>query len=127
MERKQVHLTLDQAKERLEYWKKWLRLSDWDIVVRVARSYDMPANTQGRCEWTDSRKEALIKLLDPTDWDPSTIYPQDMEVTLVHELIHLHLSVLADRRSASIEDTILEQAIHALAYSLVGLDRKSNA
>lgn len=124
MERKQVHLTLDQARDRLEYWKQQLRLSDWDIVVRIARAYDMPANTQGRCEWTDSRKEALIKILDPTDWDKDIIFPQDMEVTLVHELIHLHLSVLTNKQSESIEDTVLEQAIHALAYALVGLDRK---
>lgn len=83
-----VLLSLDDLKSRLAFWQATLRLSDWDIKVVIKRAFDMPHDTQGRCEWVLSRKEAFIKILDPQDWDPTCSYPQDMEDIILTFLEH---------------------------------------
>ena len=116
-------LSHDDLQDRLSYWKGVLRLNDWDIKVVVKRGFDMPHDTQGRCEWVLSRKEAFIKILHPDDFDPTCSYPQDMEATLVHELTHLHMGTFAAVEEDSPLDIAMEQAIHAISYALVGLQR----
>lgn len=124
IERKQVHLTHEELQERLAYWQPLLHLGQWDIKVRIARVFDFPnTNTQGRCEWTIERHEALIRILDPADWDPAIIYPQDMETTLVHELLHLHAAPFDTFESETPNNAALEQLIHHVAYALTHLER----
>ena len=113
---------LDQS---LAYWKKVLRLEAWDVKAKISRANDMPRDTQGRCEWTYTRREALIKLLDPVDWDSTIIYPQDHECTLVHELLHLLLSPLDDYDEGTEKNKHLETIIHSMSLSLVELKRNT--
>jgi len=122
---KEVHLTQDQAEGLLVEWKHRLRLQDWNIKVKVARGngLDLPCGVQGRCEWTLPRKEAFIRLMNPMDWDPDTCWPQDMEATLVHELLHLHFAPFDTFEVNTPEDTAIEQAIRAISDSLVQAKR----
>lgn len=105
-------------------WQKALRLQDWKLAVRIARGngLDLPPDTQGRCEWTLGRKEALIRILDPVDFPLDCSWPQDMEVTLVHELLHLHFAPFDDFEG--LKDTLSEQAINAISHALVEVSRK---
>lgn len=121
----QVHLTLEQAETLCREWQETLRLQDWDIKVKIARGngLDLPEGVQGRCEWVLAKRLAFIRILDPVDWDKTILWPQDMEATLVHELLHLHFAPFDDFPEDSQKNTATEQAIVALSFSLVNLKR----
>ena len=124
-QRIECHLTEESLQDELAFWKRLLHLEQWDIVARIARGngLDLPEQVQGRCNWTISRHEALIRIMNPIDWDKGIIFPQDMEATLVHELLHLHLAPFDNFKSDTAEDNALEQAIHHLSLALVSLRR----
>lgn len=66
---------------------------------------------------------AIIHIIDPIDYDPSIIVEQDIEKTVVHELLHLHLAEWSDMTEDG-TPVSGEQAINALASALVNLNRK---
>lgn len=105
----------------LKYWQEILRLQDWDIKVRLARHYEMSSTDQGDCSFLESKKTAVIQVLDSADYNPTHAWPQDQEQTLVHELIHLHLCYTATDGRLRIAE---EQAVHVLSHALVGLKRE---
>lgn len=120
-----IHLTQEQAEVLLPVWQKILRVSDWKVKVRIARGngLEIDTHTQGTCEWVNTKKQGYIKLLDPIDWDHTLAYPQDMEVTLVHELLHLLFQPFDTFEGGTPQHNAMEQAIDILSYSLVGLRR----
>jgi len=117
-----VILTIEQL--RAEYLPKWtriLRLQDWNIDISVKRERDMFTAAVGGCvNFHFEKRHAIIQILDPIDFDPDTPCKpdQDMEQTLVHELLHLHLTQWKEDHKP-----FEEQAIHAIAQALILLDR----
>lgn len=91
-------------------WQKILRLDAWSVVASYRRAYDMDAMHQGRINWVDRRREAVLAVLDPADYDPACIFPQDVERTVCHELMHLLLAPL-DREESKVQ---IEQIMHVL-------------
>lgn len=71
-----------------------------------------------------SLKEATIRLLDPIDFPPDRDAPQDIELDLCHELLHLHMAPFAPSTN-TLQDTMMEQAIESIAKALVSLKRRS--
>lgn len=113
-----------EAQEACDVWKKILKLADWDIVVRIGRASQMSTlDRMGQVSYTLNKRSAVITLLDPEDYSNS-IWPLDHELTLVHELVHLHL-VFTDPfiDSHNALNTLLEQAVESLSAALVGLNR----
>lgn len=111
---------LETAERYLAKWQKLLRLQDWDIHIYIKRAQDFHiSESQGEVTWNLPRKEAIIRLLDPIDYGERD-WSQDHEVTLVHELLHLHF---AHHREPVTED---EQAIAAISKALVTLEREGN-
>lgn len=113
-----------EAQEACDVWKKILKLADWDIVVRIGRASQMSTSDRmGQVSYTLNKRSAVITLLDPEDYSNS-IWPLDHELTLVHELVHLHL-VFTDPfiDSHNALNTLLEQAVESLSAALVGLNR----
>lgn len=119
----EIILTQEQLEERLAYWQRVLRLQDWRVKARLVRERDFrnPGN-QGECEWSLSTKVAIIRILDPVDYSPDCAWLQDMERTLVHELLHLHFAPFR-AESDTAEDISQEQAIDCIATGLVALYR----
>lgn len=114
---------MDACKE----WQKVLRLQDWTISASIERGRDISmADVQGECNWTIQSKMAKIKVLDATDYEDSLMVEQDMEKTLVHELLHLHAAPFDNFAYNSLENTSLEQAIDAIANALVNTKREAN-
>src|SRR5260370_7206525 len=76
-------------------WQKRLDLGEWRVTTVIVRVADLKPNTLGNLKWNSVEKTAIIKVLNPVDYDltPAEI-PVDMEYTILHDLIHLHLSVL---------------------------------
>lgn len=76
-----------------DYWKKTLGLSDWDIVIKTKRRWDIGEERQGEVQYSFLGKQALINILDPSDWNNED-FKQDIEKTLVHELLHCKFAIL---------------------------------
>lgn len=108
-------------------WKNRLRLQQWEVAIRIARQKEFEdKNSQGECHWTLSTALATIKILDPIDY-PDTPFAQDMEKTLVHELLHLKFCDFAKTETGSLEDVMMERAVDHLARALVELKRSGDS
>lgn len=67
-----------------------------------------------------------IKILDHIDYDPDTIKPQNMEVTLVHEILHVVYDAVWKSTEAEADSLVgqeFEAAIERTAEALMELDR----
>lgn len=122
-------LTVPQLYDRLRHWQEVLRLQDWDVEVRIVRQTGLSddANTGELHSWP-SKKRAVILIVEPEDYEgtnPRLLQiRQDMEYTLVHELVHLVFAHHARPSDPNIE-ILDEQAVHSVARALLALERKS--
>lgn len=112
--------------EKAAKWQKRLNLSDWKISVLVVRSNDLKPRTLGNIHWDTERKSAVIRVLDPADYklrDRAML--DDMEFTVVHELIHLELSpVLSPLQRNDANRMEEEHAVNHMAQALLDLERQ---
>ena len=95
-------------------WQKVLRLSDWRVRVRYA-THDKELDCQGWFDAEPRKRQAIIKL-QPFKFN--SVCRDPLEMTLVHELVHIHLLPLAPDNRPEHTDVALEQAVDALAYAL---------
>jgi hypothetical protein len=111
--------------EKLWVWQKRLKLEAWNITVAVARASELKPKTLGNIHWDFDKKTALIHVLDPADYTlPFEAMLQDMEFTVVHELIHLELSpVLSPLQRSDENRRDEEHAVNYMAQALLDLDR----
>ena len=117
-------MTTQELSELCVEWQKILRLEFWDVAIRFARAREFELKgSQGECSWTLSSALATIKILDPVDY-PESPFKQDMEKTLVHELLHLHFAAVDKTVVGSLEETMLERTIDHIARALVSLKRQ---
>ena len=117
------------AAERLSVWQKRLNLQDWNISLLVVRSSELKPKTLGNIHWDAEKKTAAIRVLDPADYKlPFAEMLQDLEFTVVHELIHLELSpVLSPLQRNDANRREEEHAVNHMADALIKLDRLQRA
>ena len=109
------------ATERLALWQRRLKLEDWRISVSPARSSQLKPGTLGAISWDKGKKTATIWVLDPADYQlPFREMLDDMELTVVHELIHLELASLPRGQASRSSE---EHAVNGFADALLALDR----
>ena len=123
-----IYQSQAEVDEALAYWQKVLRLQDWDILARVTRQSEMNCtDASATCQVVMFRKQAQIKLLDPTDYDRA-LWKQDHEESLVHELLHLHYEPLfwaqPEKDRNDNWKVAEEQAICSIASGLVARKRE---
>jgi len=107
----------------LRVWQSRLALDDWKIDAHIVRQTDLNPDTLGNLKWNSLHHTATIKVLDPRDYDmPAEQIPQDIERTVVHELVHLELSVLPRDSSPKVE----ERVVNRMTEALLNLDRGEN-
>jgi hypothetical protein len=114
------------ATERLSVWQKRLNLREWNISVVVSRASELKAKTVGNIHWDREKKTAVIRVLDPADYDMA-LEPmlKDIEFTVVHELIHLEMVPILSDLQRSAENRLEEEhAVNHLADALLKLDRE---
>jgi hypothetical protein len=120
---RQTIVTQAQVDRWLQIWQKRLALDDWKIEAHIVRQNDLNRDTLGNLKWSASGHTATIKVLDPLDYDmPAALIPSDIERTVVHELVHLELSVLPRNGSKLVE----ERVVNRMTEALLGLDRGDN-
>jgi hypothetical protein len=109
--------------ERLAVWQPRLGLDGWHIAIIMSHPSDLKPKTLGNIHWDADKKSAVIRVLDASDYKlPYRAMLDDMEFTVVHELVHLVLSSLP-RSDASRRDE--EHAVNQLTDALLKLDRKN--
>lgn len=114
-----------EMQSALDYWKNVLNLMNWDIEVKIERAQKMRENCAGSVNWTLQKKMANICILDPIDYPDDLMSDQDMEKTLVHELLHLNLAPLHDDHSHGEHYELFEEwAINDISAALIALYRK---
>ncbi|BBN97495.1 hypothetical protein [Sporolactobacillus terrae] len=110
-------LTEEQLQEKLKYWQERLRLRDWDITAQIVPLSLMDDKSHGgECAWLMQSKVARINILRDEDYQGfAALLPDDMEQTLVHELLHLHFAPMDDDKYYM----PIEQAIESISKALV--------
>jgi len=116
--------------ERLATWQKRLQLQEWTISLVISHPSDLRQGTLGNIRWDADKKTARIRVLSVSDYKGSSLSTalQDMEFTIVHELIHLEFSpVTRSEQNRSAESrSAEEEAVNRLANTLLGLDRMNS-
>lgn len=116
----------EELHKQLVYWQKVLYLQDWTVDLRIARQWEMSdSTTLAECEWFLSRRDAIIRVLTPNDLAGVSKYfikdeECDYDVSLVHELLHLHFAPFHTDK----DETAHEQAINAISRGMVKVWRE---
>ena len=113
------------ASERLWVWQKRLNLQEWNLSVVASRASELKPKTVGNIHWDREKKTAVIRILDPADYNmPFNEMLRDIEFTVVHELIHLEMvPVLSDLQRTQENRREEEHAVNHMAEALLKLDR----
>lgn len=119
-------LNIGEARTRCEYWQQVLGIADWIIDVQIVRGYQI-GDKAGRCVINSHDRIARISLCDKIDIVENSNCT-DMEMTLVHELLHVVLhDATGDIAEGSAKSVGEERAINSLAAALVALSRAAEA
>ena len=109
--------------EKLAMWRQRLQLGEWNISVEMVRKARLKKNTWGRIRWDKGKKRAVISVMDPADYRlPLRQMLDDMEFTIVHELVHLELAALPQSKASRSSE---EHAVNRLTEALLRLDRQN--
>lgn len=128
MTRSEKHIfNHNRLEELLEEWKGILHLEQWDTELIIIRQKDfLEEDNQGEITFSKVGCQAIIRILDPVDW-VDTPFKQDMEKTLVHELLHLVYADFEPEDQNSLQYTLWHRSINSTARVLVSLKRKGEA
>ncbi|HLJ44838.1 MAG TPA: hypothetical protein VKU01_02445 [Bryobacteraceae bacterium] len=114
-------VTQTQVDEWTKHWQKRLDLSEWTITTLIVRVGDLRPETVGNLKWNSNEKTAVIKVLNPADYNLSPAdVATDIEYTIVHELIHLELSVLPHDGTSKLTE---ERVVNRISEALFQLDK----
>ena len=108
--------------EKLALWQQRLKLGDWHITWAMARRSDLKPNTVGQIHWDKPNKSAAILVMDPSDYRmPFSAMLDDMELTIIHEVVHLKLTSLPHSEASRGSE---EQAVNGLSEALFALEHQ---
>jgi hypothetical protein len=123
-----VVLDLNSLANLCSWWQRRLGLSHWEICLKIVRGPTLDDGSMADVSWNLVKHQAMLRVIDPNDY-PAFIpthdaWPQDMERSLVHELLHLVFATF-DAPENTPEDSAQEQTIAALSKALVTLRREA--
>jgi len=111
---------LSESKAYVKYWQKQLRLLDWKIKVVVR--YDPEEFNGFACMKHNLNFQMnTLEVLDPSLIKEEWAGCRDLEVTIVHELLHTRFIHAIKRKKES--DPHEEMAIEVVAQALVAARR----
>lgn len=128
-----------EAQALCHEWQRRLRVQDWDVRVLVVSAATLDGDRAAVHRITPKKRLAVIRLAKVEELSEQADDP-DLEVSIVHELLHLHLwemtdalHALADELGALAAPLVAiahrqheeaeERAVYALAQVLVALKR----
>jgi hypothetical protein len=103
----------------LRTWQQRLDLKEWNVKVDLVRPTALEPKTLGNIHWDINTKQARISVLSAYDYKLATpAMLDDMEFTVVHELVHLQLATLPHTDASRMPE---EHAVNELAHALLQL------
>lgn len=99
-------------------WQEILSLKHWGIQVKYERKHKMSAGCYAEVHCKPGILSAVIKILDPSDYDDPYI-PQNIELSLLHELVHIPLMMFSNHEEGSAEDVLQEQFVESMSKALL--------
>lgn len=116
----------DQVNAWVRKWQHILQLTDWEIEAHIVYAQDLKPDTLGNLKWNGAQKFARMKILRPIGYPvPSRESLEEMECTVVHELVHLQLSTLPFARYES-NKKVEEGVVNKITDALLHLDKTSS-
>lgn len=108
---------LEQAQNYIAYWQKQFRMMDWVFTVEIEKD---PTKNEcfGSMSHNLNNQTASMKILDPDKIPDDWIGTKDLEVTIVHELVHTRF-IYAMKPRGKKKNYHQEMAIEVIAKSLV--------
>ncbi len=118
----EVILTEEELRQLCAEYQAILRLQDWRVDVSIGRP-DLEHEDDGAyVTYNTSLRIAKILIVAPEYYPTNAMMPQDMEVDLVHELVHLYFVPLGKPADDTARD-LLEVAVQSIAEAVVKLRR----
>lgn len=113
-------MTSATLQKRGKYWQSRLRLTNWDVEFSFKSAMDLDGAV-GRCNFNLNAHHAFVNICPPQENTDPLPPNQDIDVTLVHELLHLYLTPLFDgvKGATAFEESHREFAIDAIAQAIV--------
>lgn len=120
---------VEQLTEMAEWWKPKLGIADWALNLDILPMIDIHNQGMAESRTIIARRIAWIKLSRSGTRADGGV-PDDMEQSLLHELLHVQFAAWHDysdtHGQTSLEqDVCSEQSIDQLAETLVTLRRSS--
>lgn len=115
-------MDLADLRSRMTWWQKRLRLQDWRIELKLCRRADLPIDTgsaAGCCRWDLAERLAFVHLVEEADLRKFDAPYQDLERSLVHELLHVVFAEAEQDQTG----TGWERGINTAAEALLTLAR----
>jgi len=121
-------LTQNQVNNAIHYWQHVMRLDDLEIYGEIVPLNELPKDTAGTSNCIMALGACKIQVLQPNDYSKldHSIGDQkildDIENTIVHELVHIRLRNLSDiYKTKTVECIISNQCMLAEEYVVVRL------
>lgn len=110
------------VREKLQFWQRRLNLEKWQINVQLVRSTSLKPKTLGNIHWDADTMQATIDVQSSYDYElPFQEMLDDMEFTVVHELVHLQLSSLPRSEASRSAE---EHAVNEITQALLNLAKR---
>jgi len=110
------------VKDKLQFWQKRLNLEQWEINVQLVRNTSLKPKTLGNIHWDASTMQATIDVQSSYDYKlPFQEMLDDMEFTVVHELVHLQLSSLPRSEASRSAE---EHAVNEITQAFLNLAKR---
>lgn len=110
-------MTERQLGKLCQRWQRVLGLQDWTVTARFAERKEFKGDCAvGETSIDFNNKIARVIILN--DADKKYEYPNGthpVAMTLIHELVHLHIEPALDMPEKGLARMLLEQGIQALA------------
>jgi hypothetical protein len=110
------------VKAKLQFWQQRLNLQKWEISAKLVRSTSLKPKTLGNIHWDAATMQATIDVQSSYDYElPLQEMLDDMEFTVVHELVHLQLSSLPRSEASRSAE---EHAVNEITQALLNLAKR---
>jgi hypothetical protein len=116
----------------MKYWQKILGLSHWDIVITYANNRDIeyllgyPASAS--ISSSPSMERAIIRINSTPELDEDAIIygSDDVEWSILHELLHLYYIDLSINKEDKVQGELIERIINKTCKALLTTGRFRN-
>jgi hypothetical protein len=109
----------------LAFWKEVLGLQPWAIQIMFDRAENLGGTLAAHIDYAPAKESGVLRLRDPRDWY-GFAWKQDVEVSIVHELLHLIFWPFDHHERTALAEVHEEQIVERLARSLVSLRRRGS-